>query len=56
MTREEQKQLVEQLKLHYELFDLDYAECKDDWENEIEFREWALTKLLNAVIEEKRGK
>ena len=49
MTYQEQIELLEALKLHYELFDLEYAESEDDKEMEIDFRKECLKKLLEAL-------
>ena len=48
MTYQEQIELLEMLKLHYELFDLEYAEDKEK-EMEIDFRKNILEKLLKAI-------
>lgn len=49
MTNQEQINLLEALKLHYELFDLEYVESEDDKEMEIDFRKECLKKLLKAL-------
>ena len=49
MTYQEQIELLEALKLHYELFDLEYAEDEDVKEMEIDFRKECLKKLLEAL-------
>ena len=49
MTNQEQINLLEALKLHYELFDLEYVESEDDKEMEIDFRKECLKKLLEAL-------
>ena len=67
MTYQEQINLLEALKLHYELFNLEYAESEEDKEMEIDFRKKCLKKLLKEldkwqimwynkyVIKKKRG-
>jgi len=45
MTYQEQINLLEALKLHYELFNLEYAESEEDKEMEIDFRKKCLKKL-----------
>jgi hypothetical protein len=49
MTYQEQINLLEALKLHYELFNLEYAESEEDKEMEIDFRKKCLKKLLKAL-------
>lgn len=49
MTYQEQIELLETLKLHYELFDLEYAGNEELKEMEIDFRKSVLKKLLKAI-------
>ena len=49
MTYQEQIKLLEMLKLHYELFALEYAENDEDREMEICFRKECLKKLLKEL-------
>ena len=49
MTLEEQIKILESLKLHYELFDLEYAEDEELKEMEIDFRKENLKKLLKEL-------
>jgi hypothetical protein len=49
MTYQEQITLLEALKLHYELFNLEYAENEEDRKMEIDFRKKCLEKLLKEL-------
>lgn len=49
MTYQEQITLLEALKLHYELFNLEYAENEEDRKMEIGFRKKCLEKLLKEL-------
>lgn len=49
MAYQEQINLLEALKLHYELFNLEYAESEEDKEMEIDFRKKCLKKLLKEL-------
>ena len=60
MTHKDEIKMLKALLAHYELFDLDYAELQTEWEEEIEFRQYGLEKLLQSLNEqiqkhEKRG-